>query len=138
MMIGICTWNNLVAPVFDVSGTILLVQTSPGRKDILGQEDISVCDNPDKIRRLTSMNIELLVCGAVSRLWHDILTACGIQVISYIVGPWDRVLQALDEDRLESPEFRMPGCPPYMQTRNREAINKVAAGKKNMDAAIFS
>ncbi len=127
MKLGICTWDNLVAPVFDVSGTILLVQISPGQQEIRKQEVISVCDDLERIRRLSCLGIEVLICGAISRLWYDILTSWAIQVICYVAGDVDQVLQALKEKKLESQEFCIPGCPGLMQARNRETIENVVS-----------
>ncbi len=134
MKLAVSTWDNLVAPVFDVSGKILLVQVFPERTIPLEHKEISGSDNLARIRRLSSLSIEVLICGAISRLWHDILTAWGIQVISYVTGPWDSVLQALAEGRLDSPEFCMPGCPVYMQTRNRESIKYVSSVIRDIDS----
>jgi len=137
MKLAVSKWNNLVAPVFDVSGKILLVQLSPVRTIPLEYKEISGSDNLARIRRLSSLSIEVLICGAISRLWHDILTAWDIQVISYVTGPWDRVVQALAEGRLDSPEFCMPGCPGYMQTRNRESKTYVASVMRNIESAAL-
>jgi len=134
MKLAVSTWDNLVAPVFDVSGKILLVQVFPERTIPLEHKEISGSDNLARIRRLSSLSIEVLICGAISRLWHDILTAWGIQVISYVTGPWDNVLQALAEGRLDSPEFCMPGCPGYIQTRNRESIKYVSSVIRDIDS----
>jgi len=133
MKLAVSTWNNLVAPVFDVSGRILLVQISANRLIPLEHKEISGNDNLAGIRRLSSLGMEALICGAISRLCHDILTTWGIQVISYITGPWDSVLQALVEGRLESPEFCMPGCPGYMQSHNRKAVKYVLSAMEFMN-----
>ncbi len=126
-----------MAPVFDVSGKILLVQVSPDRTIPLEHKEISGSDNLSRIRILSCLGIEILVCGAISRLWHDIHTAWGIQVISYVAGPWDRVLQALMEGKLDFPEFCMPGCPVHMQTRKREAIRFVDSIIRDIDPAAL-
>ncbi len=126
MKMAICTWNDLVAPVFDVSGKIMIVRVSSGKIETREHEDISGLDNPAKIRRLSALGIEVLVCGAISRLWHDFLLAWGIKVISYVSGHVEKVLRALITGRMDLQKFCMPGCPQNFQAHTYEAMAKVA------------
>lgn len=108
-----------------------MVRISKNQKKNLEHMDISVCDNLDRIRKLSGAGIEVLICGAISRLWYDILTAWAIRVICFVTGDVDQVLEALKENRLDLDEYRMPGCPQYMRERNLKIIQQVVAGLQN-------
>jgi predicted Fe-Mo cluster-binding NifX family protein len=63
-----------------------------------------------KIAWLTEHGIQTLVCGAVSRLLQEQLTAAGINVIPFVAGELPQVIQAASDGSLQNLEFRMPGC----------------------------
>jgi hypothetical protein len=130
MKLAICTWNELVAPVFDVSESVIMVNMSSGRAKTRKREDISGLDLLARIRRLSDLRVETLVCGAISRPWHDIITAWDIQVISYISGPVKQVLDVLLKDSMNLDKFMMPGCPESIHTHNLEVIARVAQTKQ--------
>jgi predicted Fe-Mo cluster-binding NifX family protein len=122
MKLALSTWNNLVAPVFDVSGTVMVVKISSGRIKTRKSEDISGMDNLARIRLLCNLKIEILVCGAISKPWHDILTAWDIQIISYVSGNVEEVLRSLLKNNFNPHKLYMPGCPKSIQDQNLEAI----------------
>lgn len=122
MKLALSTWNDLVAPVFDVSGTVMIVKISSGRIKTRKSEDISGMDNLARINLLCNLNIEVLVCGAISKPWHDILTAWDIQVISYVSGKVDEVLRSLLKNNINPQKLYMPGCPKIIQDQNLETI----------------
>lgn len=122
MKLAMSTWNDLVAPVFDVSGTIMVVKISSGRIKTRKSEHISGMDNLARISLLCSLKIEVLVCGAISKSWHDILAAWDIQVISYVSGNVEEVLRSLLKRNVNPHKLYMPGCPKRIQDQNLEAI----------------
>lgn len=130
MKLAICTWNELVAPVFDVSESVMMVKISSGRVKNQKREDISGLDLLARIRRLSDLKIETLVCGAISRPWHDIVTAWDIQIISYVSGPVKQVLDMLLKDGMNLHKFMMPGCPQSIHNHNLEVMAGIAQAKQ--------
>lgn len=134
-------WRNRIAPVFDTAVQALVVETESGR--VIGQKQRTLPEAPilQKILRLAELEVEALVCGAISRSMHDLLSAYGIEVIGFVAGDLDRVIQAwLGGDRVLD-AFAMPGC----QRRGRRRFrgmhpryseeNAMAASGGGMSAA---
>jgi predicted Fe-Mo cluster-binding NifX family protein len=109
MKTAFTVWNDRIAPLFDVSGKIHLVESEAG--DITAQT--SVClDDPSpalKVRRLADLGVQMLVCGAISRAAQSMVTAHGIALVAYISGDLDTVIDAWRHDRLGADVLRMPG-----------------------------
>jgi len=62
--------------------------------------------------QIKNLEIDVLVCGAISRVLANMVTTSGIQVLPYVTGQVDDVLQAYLTGQLVKPEFSMPGCWP--------------------------
>lgn len=104
------TWDNRIAPVFDASNRIHLVEVESG-KIVRSEQAILPDDLPvQKALRLAELKADVLVCGAISRDMHDLIVSYGIQVIPFIAGALDEVVPALVSGRSDWTGFSMPGC----------------------------
>jgi len=110
MKAAFTTWNNRIAPVFDVSRVACIVEVESG--GIVG-ERLEAFQNElpaKKILRLVEWEVDTLVCGAISRTMQSILTAQGIRVIPFVAGELHEVIDAWLADRIKNGGFAMPGC----------------------------
>ncbi len=123
MKSGITIWNNRIAPVFDVAGTILVINandpTAAAETRALPQSPFA------KIEALAQSGIEVLVCGAISRPLLRSACAAGLKVIPFTAGNVDEVIQSLHRGDIEAVAGTMPGC--GCQQRGRQ--NHGAAGQ---------
>ncbi len=126
MKLAICTWNDLVAPLFDVSTQIMVVRITSGKIRVLHYENLVGMDNPGKISRLCSGKIEVLICGAISRLWYEFILVRGIDIIACISGKVGDVLSGLRKGRLNLEKHCMPGCPQRFYAYNQKTNTKLA------------
>lgn len=109
MKAAFSTWNNRIAPVFDVSRMAYIVEAESG--DIV-DERLEAFQNElpaRKILRLVEWRVGTLVCGAISRPMQLILTAQGIRVIPFVAGELHEVIDAWVSGRVETAGFAMPG-----------------------------
>ncbi len=109
--IALTVWNGRIAPVFDVAGTVRLVEVDG--EVISNDRLVSLPHSSGMMRRVAALveqKIDVLVCGAVSRPVHRMLADSGIQVHAFISGEADEVLKALLTGSLEEKPFIMPGC----------------------------
>jgi hypothetical protein len=60
--------------------------------------------------RVEELALDVLVCGAVSRVLADLLESSGLALVPWVAGDIDDVLGALDADELDSRRYMMPGC----------------------------
>jgi predicted Fe-Mo cluster-binding NifX family protein len=110
MNVAIPTLEDRVSPVFDVAQAVMLVQLRCGREL---RRDTVPLHAPDIARRaaeLSQHDVDVLICGAVSRPLEATLRTAGIHVIPRTCGPIDEVLRAFVAGRLNDRAFLMPGC----------------------------
>ena len=110
MKIAIPTWNGRVSPVFDTASRLLVVEITEESETARFETDISEHFLPSKSMRLTGLEIDTLICGAISRPLAAMITTAGITLIPWISGQVDEVLQAFLSNTLFDPRFIMPGC----------------------------
>ncbi len=107
-----------IAPLLDVASQFVIVTVSAEgahQRRIVNISDFDLCG---KVRRIVSMNADVLVCGAVSRPFEAMIAASGISVLPNTCGPLEDVIRAVFNGSLKEQNFLMPGCPGRQQ-RNR-------------------
>ena len=110
MRIAIPIWENKVSPVMDTASRLMIIETD-GQKEIarfetyLEEQDIS-----RRCHRIQSLEIDVLICGAICRSFSGMLLATDIHIISEISGLVEDVLKAYLQGTLADPKFFMPGC----------------------------
>jgi len=119
-------WDDRIAPVFDIARRIHVVEADSGRI-VAETGEVLADDLPvQKAHRLVELGVGTLVCGAISRPFHETVAAYGIQVIPFVAGDLSEVIQAWLSGNLESDTFVMPGCSGRGRGRRRgmRGINK--------------
>lgn len=103
-------WNNRIAPVFDVARNMLIVDTTDGDyKNSTSYFFFS--DKPqERALRLVALEVDQLICGAITNEMADELLQNGIQVISFVAGNYNKVVQAWLTGQLQEGQMKMPGC----------------------------
>ena len=110
MRIAIPIWDTKVSPVLDTASRLLVVEienrNEASRFEIyLDEQDLSrTCF------RIQGMDVDTLICGAISRHFARMLKGSGINVIPEISGQAEEVLEAYLQGKLFNPKFLMPGC----------------------------
>jgi predicted Fe-Mo cluster-binding NifX family protein len=123
------SWNDRIAPVFDVAQWIQLVETETGR--IINQNRASVAgETPSqKASRLAELEVGILVCGAISRPMQTVIAAYGIEVIPFIAGDLQEVIQAWLCGKLAgSNQYLMPGCQ-WVGRRRGQTMRETKGGQ---------
>ncbi len=121
MKLALSTWNGLVAPLFDVSEKVTVAHISPCK--ILSRDlvDISRLECTAKIGRLSALNIDVLICGAISRICYDFFPGWEIRIVAFVSGPVEQIFEALLYRKIFAWIYE-PVCPEYMLTRNKETM----------------
>ena len=110
MKIAIPIWDDKVSPVLDSASRLLIVETED--RNIVSRFEIYL-DEHDLSRRffrIQNMEIDILICGAISHAFSRMLTGSGVEVIPEISGQAEEVLKAYFQGELFNPRFLMPGC----------------------------
>ncbi|MFC1761988.1 NifB/NifX family molybdenum-iron cluster-binding protein [Planctomycetota bacterium] len=108
--IAVPIWNDCVSSVFDFADTVQLITLEDDR--VMSRRDIVLAgtDALERSNRLIEAGPDVLLCGAISRCLADRIRIAGIEVLSLVCGPVDRVINAYLSRDLTQPEFRLPGC----------------------------
>jgi len=108
--IAFSIWNKRIAPVFDVARHLWIIETEG--MDIVGQSErrFATDDTQERVLRLVTLQVDQLICGAITRGSSDALTERGIKVVSFVAGGLEQVVQACLTDSLKDGHLAMPGC----------------------------
>jgi predicted Fe-Mo cluster-binding NifX family protein len=101
-----------VSPVLDSAAEVLVVDTGaePPERSVhtLGETYM-----PQRVERLQDMDVDVVICGAVSNPLRRMIESAGITVIPWTRGPVDGVLEAYLsgslQDGPEAETYAMPG-----------------------------
>lgn len=111
MRVAIAVWNDRISPVFDTSSRLLLVDVEQGAERGRHIVEVGTDSFPtQRARRLTELEVNVLICGAISRVLAELVSASGVVVIPWVSGPVEGVLRAYLMRRLSDSRWRMPGC----------------------------
>lgn len=103
-------WKNRIAPVFDVAGQAVLVQMDQVQTLVSTFVSLPEGSVAAKVQVLSGLGVQVLVCGAMSRAAFELAVAEKIEVVSFVAGDTDHVIQAWLQGSLSQADFAMPGC----------------------------
>jgi len=134
MKTAITIWNDRVSPVFDVAGQVLLFDTQ-GKK-LCSEQILNLPDSfaSKKVASLVEAEVQVLICGAISRDAYSAATGSGIRVYPFIAGDVREVLLAFLAGRLDEVDFAMPGCACRMAFPGRRNHGR---GKRRVTGSVF-
>jgi len=112
MKIAIPVWKGYVSNVFDFAGTLLLVEIENGEVASRSEIPLGSFSLLQRAEKLKSLEVDVVVCGAISQALANMVAASGIQLLPYVTGGVDEILQAYLKGQLVQPRFAMPGCWP--------------------------
>jgi len=108
MKIAIPIWNNYVSDVFDLTDQFLLVEIENNNDISRSQVLLKNKSLSRLLGQLKNLEVDVLICGAISRALAKKATTLGIQVLPYVTGSIDDVIQAYLSGELTKSKFTMP------------------------------
>jgi predicted Fe-Mo cluster-binding NifX family protein len=98
-----------IALVFDDADFLLLIEN--GEKGFLKEERLRCSGRTmiDRANQLKCLDVDLLICGAISCPLQRMIEAMGIAIIPFVRGEAMEVFDAYCGNRLEDRRFFMPG-----------------------------
>lgn len=127
MCIALATFEDKIASLFESSNRFIIVP-SPSYK-FENSESIPIKNNSanELLHLLKQNNVKILICGAISGCMRRLMEAQKIQVIPWITGDVQSVVEAFHSDNLFSSSFIMPGC----RGKGRHRRRQFGKGKHN-------
>ena len=109
MKLALAVWENRISPLFDSTRMLLIVDL---RKRNLVSKHLETFHYESPFKRaakLVNLDINVLICGAISNLFANPIEIYGIRIIPFVAGTVDEVLDAYLTNTLSSSKFQMPG-----------------------------
>lgn len=130
MQVALTAWENRISPVFDAAKTLLIAEIRDGKIVSMRHEPMDPVWISHLADRLCGLGVDVLICGAISRVPSTIIEASGIQLIPFIGGAIDDVLAAYARNGRIAAEFFMPGCGRGQRRKGRGACGSPCACMK--------
>ncbi len=109
LRIAVPVWEGRVSPLLDVAERLLVVDVDAGQEVSRSLQDVGPGLLPQRVRRLSDLGVEVVICGTVSRSMANMLSALRIQVFPCMRGEVDKVLRSVVRDGIPDSRFFMPG-----------------------------
>ena len=93
MVIAMCVYMDRVSPLFDTTNRIYVARIENGRLVNYFGLKLSGLGIFDKIRKIQSLNVDLLITGAISKSLSLLIESNGISVRSYVSSGIDELIQ---------------------------------------------
>ena len=124
MKIAVPIWGGKVSPVLDTASKLLILETLDQNKICRTEAPLNEQEISRRCFRIQKLDIDVLICGAVSWPFSERLAASGINIIPGISGTVEEILEAYFGGTLNQSKFLMPGC------------KKIKAGQKNRQLSL--
>jgi len=110
MKIAIPVWQSNVSSVFDFAHRLLLVELEKGTERSRQEIELTEQSGPERAAKLRQLNVDVLICGAISRPLAFMLSSSGIEVLPFVTGSTEQILDAYKTGQLYQPQYALPGC----------------------------
>ncbi len=112
MKVAVTVWEDTVSTVCDFSNRLLVF-------DVMGNEvknrsfiPFETGILPERVNQLEALEVEVLLCGAISRPLERMIRASGVKVIPCLRGSIDEIIRAYLDGGLPDSRFILPGFGP--------------------------
>lgn len=109
MNVGITAWGNRISPVFDSAQTLLVADILDSKIIDIEVKSIQPMMFDRFLSLLEGLGVQVLICGALCRGHAARLEASNIELISFITGEVEEILENYAVEG-ELDDFVMPGC----------------------------
>jgi hypothetical protein len=89
---------------------VLILDLAEGREVGRGEKKLEGILPLERAAELKKMDVDLLLCGAISRPFASALAIEGINLMSFLSGEAESVISAYLSKKLYGESFQMPGC----------------------------
>jgi len=110
MKVAVTVWDERISPVFDSAHTLLISDIKNKKIRNISYQPFNPQSGACFTEELTRLDVEVLICGAISQIHSTLIEACSIHVIPFMGGNVTRILEAYAHGTPLAPSFLMPGC----------------------------
>lgn len=119
MKIALSVWKDYISTVFDTADQLLVLEIdgTGGQKRMIVK--LNAADVAGRANQIKEKQIDVLICGAISRPLEASIVSLGIRVYAFVRGPVEEVLGAYQNGGLAHAIFALPGCRRRVCSSNR-------------------
>lgn len=132
MKVAIPIWEGRVSPLMDSACHLLVAEIAGGREVSREIVDIPQTGIRGRTRFISGLGINLLICGAISHQFEQMLTVSGTKASPWFRGDVDDIIVAHSEGNLQNDRFFLPGCRRRRQGRRRYRVSCRSLGRGRM------
>lgn len=121
MRIGIPVWEGKVSPVLDTALKLQVVEVENQKVASRSLYHMNEHDLNRRCARIRGMEVDTIICGAISHPFLRMLMASGIHVIREISGTAEDVLETYLQGKLFDSNYIMPWCKRNQCKGNKQA-----------------
>ena len=109
MKVIVPIYKKRISPVFDWCMRAVVVEVQSGNTVNREEIDLSVLNEFERIEKVVDLDAETMLCGGISMQLEGVMTFRGIQVISWISGNVDEIINRFINGTLFPQQWLMPG-----------------------------
>jgi len=110
MKVALTVWDEKISPVFDSAHKLLIVDIKNGEIKNVSYEPFTPQLEAGFTEELSRQGIDVLICGAISKPYSTRIEASSIELIPFIGGSVNEILESYAKGNPLVPAFLMPGC----------------------------
>ncbi len=104
--LAITCWKGIVSPLYDASCRLMVVRADGGRS-MVNVQDLTLFERAEVCLK---QSVSVVICGAISGVAHTLLSDRGIDVLPWIRGPVEDLIDAYRNGADLRAAYAMPGC----------------------------
>ena len=105
MKVSLPIWQGKVAGVFDFADVLLLVDMENGIEKSRNEVPLTERSGPERVGKLRQLDVQVLICGAISKPLAEMVHGAGIEVLPFVSGTVEQVLAAYKMGKLDLPQY---------------------------------
>ena len=109
MKIALAVWRNRISPVFDSTRVVIIADIENGIVNNKCYIPLQTHTPDNRAVELVELGVNVLICGAISLMYENMIKTQGIKVIPFIAGNVNQVIEFYLNGKLNNKKFRMPG-----------------------------
>jgi predicted Fe-Mo cluster-binding NifX family protein len=108
MRLAIPAWEGRVSPVFDVAREVRIFDLNTDRREVSADHRHGL-PRDGAVATLADLDVDLLVCSAISPPLEAMLWMAGIEVVADVCGELSEIVREVATGDTELARFRVPG-----------------------------
>ncbi|MFO7708273.1 MAG: hypothetical protein R6V84_08870 [Desulfobacterales bacterium] len=108
-LIAVPIFTGRVSPVLDNCTNLFLLESESSPAADRTTVNVRGSSIFERVAEFKRMRIGLIICGAVSEAFYNLLRQAGIELVCGVTGDIEEVITAYRNGTLQQAQFRMPG-----------------------------